>query len=421
AARTTARRNCGGTDTFRKTISISKPAGKPVANFFAKYLAYRAGDVVAFTDLSTNNPYSWSWIITPNVTNAHYEFVNGTSANSQNPEIKFYDAGLYSIRLEIKNSLGSDGNTKANYIEVAFQCEPTVKKVSSDIGISHVKLTNISKVNIIDQYTASGDTDFTLNSYKNPVLLESGGTYNIEIERPTNFTAMRGAIWIDFNNNGFFNDPSELIIHVDSISTKKWGGKFTIPGAINPGISRLRIGVTFYNTILYSCDENFVGEFEDYTISLQPDKTGPVITLVGADTMLLEEGRIFSEPGANAFDNVDGDVSSKLRMNYVNLKNSVPGLYRLVYTVKDSAGNESNRYRAIKVIADTTAPRLELFSGDSIYVEIFKSYTEPGYFVADNVSPVIKVNVSGKVNANKFGTYILTYEAVDGKGNKTIK
>ncbi|MGZ8569479.1 MAG: PKD domain-containing protein, partial [Bacteroidia bacterium] len=116
--------NCGGTDTFRKNITVLTPKAKPIADFSANYVAYREGDIVAFTDLSKNNPYFYNWVVIPNVYSHGYEFVNGTNENSRHPQIKFYNQGLYSIRLEIANSLGTDGHTKANYIEVASQCIP---------------------------------------------------------------------------------------------------------------------------------------------------------------------------------------------------------------------------------------------------------------------------------------------------------
>ncbi|MGZ5304378.1 MAG: GEVED domain-containing protein, partial [Bacteroidia bacterium] len=252
--------NCGGTDTFRKNITVLTPKAKPIADFSANYVAYREGDIVAFTDLSKNNPYFYNWVVIPNVYSHGYEFVNGTNENSRHPQIKFYNQGLYSIRLEIANSLGTDGHTKANYIEVASQCIPEAKTVSTDVGINSVRLTDISGQDIINQQSASGEKTFTLFSYTNPVLLETGASYTIEIKRLSTFNKIKGNVWIDYNDNGFFNDPGELILKADTITGDTWGGKFTVIGAIHPGISRLRIGVTYAGQSIVTCGNNTIAE-----------------------------------------------------------------------------------------------------------------------------------------------------------------
>lgn len=65
-------------------------------------------------DQSDYNPTAWTWSITPST----YNFINGTDANSQNPEVEFTAAGTYTIELNASNAIGSDINSKANYITV---------------------------------------------------------------------------------------------------------------------------------------------------------------------------------------------------------------------------------------------------------------------------------------------------------------
>lgn len=411
--------NCGGTDTIRKTVTVLKPNAKPVAEFTAPFVAYREGDVVAFTDLSTNHPYYYNWVVIPNVYSHGYEFVNGTNEHSQHPQIKFYDAGLYSIRLEIANSLGTDAQTKANYIEVSSQCVPETKTVSTDVGINHVKLTNISGQNIINQQSASGEKAFTLYSYANPVLLEVGATYNLEVKRNSTFNKIKGSVWIDYNDNGFFNDPGELVLKEDSVADDTWGGKITIYSAINPGISRMRIGVTYSGKNIITCGGGTtIAEFEDYTIVLSTDQVKPEITLLGRDTVIIEEGRTYTDSGATAFDNVDGDITRKIKVtNLVDESNT--GTYSVIYQVRDTAGNIATKERIVHVIADTTAPVIALLKGDSIYLEIYNKFTDPGFFAYDNVTEAPVVSVSGKVDTAKFGVYLLTYSTIDSNGNKT--
>lgn len=73
------------------------------------------GEPITFTDLSSYTPTSWTWTITP----ATFNFVGGTNANSQNPQVDFTAAGTYNVQLNATNATGSDLETKNGYITVS--------------------------------------------------------------------------------------------------------------------------------------------------------------------------------------------------------------------------------------------------------------------------------------------------------------
>jgi len=96
----------------------------PVADFFGSPTAIMEGQTVSFTDLSTNNPTSWSW-----------SFPGGSPSTStdQNPVITYPTAGSYDVSLTATNSAGSNTQNKTSYINVtsvqipvaAFSGNPT--------------------------------------------------------------------------------------------------------------------------------------------------------------------------------------------------------------------------------------------------------------------------------------------------------
>jgi PKD repeat protein len=94
------------------SISCVGSAQPPVANFSASTTTPSVGQTVTFTDLSTNNPTSWSWSFSP----ATVTYVGGTSSTSQNPQVQFTAGGYYTVTLTATNAAGSDGETKTNYI-----------------------------------------------------------------------------------------------------------------------------------------------------------------------------------------------------------------------------------------------------------------------------------------------------------------
>ena len=81
-----------------------------------------------------------------------------------------------------------------------------------------------------------------------------------------------------------------------------------------------------------------------------PDVTAPVITLAGDNPMTVYQGSDFTDPGATAEDNIDGDITADIAVTGHIDTNSID-TYELVYTVADAAGNEATETRTVNVIA----------------------------------------------------------------------
>jgi gliding motility-associated-like protein len=106
-----------GNQTTRPLITFGWNAA-PVpllANFTVNQTNISTATTVSFTDESSGYPTSWEWSISPST---GWNFAGGTTAYSQNPQLKFDNAGQYSVTLTVTNSNGSDSETKANYIFV---------------------------------------------------------------------------------------------------------------------------------------------------------------------------------------------------------------------------------------------------------------------------------------------------------------
>jgi len=114
-----------------QVLTISTP---PNVDFFANETSIFTEGVVRFADKSNLLPTQWEWTINP----ATIQFTEGTSATSQNPVVKFLEAGNYSITLKATNSVGSNTLTKTNYIVVKNYSAP--KNLSATTEGSHVNL-----------------------------------------------------------------------------------------------------------------------------------------------------------------------------------------------------------------------------------------------------------------------------------------
>ena len=98
---------------------------------------------------------------------------------------------------------------------------------------------------------------------------------------------------------------------------------------------------------------NFVdGVFALDFIRLTPvvaDVTPPVVTLLGNDTVYVHRTSAYTDAGATAVDNVDGNIAPVIYVNNVNT--SVVGEYQVQYKATDHAGNTG--YSQIRVVIVT--------------------------------------------------------------------
>jgi hypothetical protein len=78
------------------------------------------------------------------------------------------------------------------------------------------------------------------------------------------------------------------------------------------------------------------------------DYTEPVITLIGGSYCELLVGETFTDPGVTAVDDRDGDISVQVQISG-SVDTSIPGMYKIMYTVSDSSGNQASVTRTVIV------------------------------------------------------------------------
>jgi len=74
------------------------------------------------------------------------------------------------------------------------------------------------------------------------------------------------------------------------------------------------------------------------------DTVPPVITLKGSKNINLKEGEIYQEIGYSAVDDIDGSIVNKVVVSKQKMNDEQ---YKLVYSVKDKAGNSTKEERII--------------------------------------------------------------------------
>jgi glucose/arabinose dehydrogenase len=97
------------------------------------------------------------------------------------------------------------------------------------------------------------------------------------------------------------------------------------------------------------------------------DVTPPVITLIGANPQAIAQGDPYSELGASASDDTDGDLTDQVIIDASAVNTNVVGSYTVTYNVSDSSGNAAvTATRTISITAPSPPPDRKQSGGGAI-------------------------------------------------------
>ena len=148
----------------------------------------------------------------------------------------------------------------------------------------------------------------------------------------------------------------------------------------------------------------------------------PVITLLGEAEVSLELGSTYTDAGATAVDNIDGDITANIvTINPVDV-NTV-GTYTVTYNVSDAAGNAATQVtRTVNITPDVTIPVITLLGETEVSLELGSTYTDAGATAADNFDGDITASivVVNPVDVNTVGTYTVSYNVSDAADNLAV-
>ena len=176
------------------------------------------------------------------------------------------------------------------------------------------------------------------------------------------------------------------------------------------------------------------------------DKVAPEIKVVDPNKYQMEAGTKYQEKGYSATDNHDGDITNKVVITYqfqakgsnnweskTVMDTNKLGVYKVIYTVKDSSGNEAQATRVVEIV-DTTKPVIKVVSPNKYQIGLGEEYQEKGYSatdshdgnITDKVVITYQFQAKGSNNwesktvmdTNKLGVYKVIYTVKDSSGNE---
>ena len=235
----------------------------PTSLFNANANTACVGNTINFYDQSSNAPSSWEWT-----------FNGGTPASStdEDPAITFNNKGKYDISLTATNTAGTgDTNVKAGMIRVcdsplAPSCAPATQNLgNTGYGVLNVSLNDLDHTTG-DTYFDGGCLDLTCS---HSASVEPSQSYTLDIIVSVGNSGFgRTSVFIDFNNDGDFQDMGETVINNQASMTTDARNLVTqnISMSSNLPANRLfRMRIITDNTFISgACHNPNLGQSEDY-------------------------------------------------------------------------------------------------------------------------------------------------------------
>jgi hypothetical protein len=264
-----------------------------------------------------------------------------------------------------------------------------------------------SGTNFSIQYYSSSSSPFT-------IITTSAGTYTLGYT--VGHPAYSSVIMTGLSVNVSDTTPPVITLNGANPLVLQQFATFTDPGATSDGAEvittsgSVNTAVAATYTLTYSATD-FSGNTGTATrsVEVQPDTTAPVITLNGANPMVLQQFDTFTDPGATS----DG---GEVITTSGTVNTAVAATYTLTYSATDAAGNTGTTTRTVEVQPDTTAPVITILGDNPLVLQQFDTFTDPGATMNEYGG---FLTTTGTVNTAVAGTYTLTYTATDPAGNTT--
>ncbi|WP_108804197.1 GEVED domain-containing protein [Aquimarina sp. Aq107] len=164
-------------------------------------------------------------------------------------------------------NVSGNGTTTFTTIDgsTTVYCDSASTNVNDEF-ISNVQLNTINNTSGAQFYSDFSGISTDLNE---------GQAYTVSVTPTWTGTvyAEGYSVWIDYNNNGDFDDAGELVWSKSPSTDSSNSGSFTVPSGTSETSVRMRVSMK-YNAIPTSCETFTYGEVEDYTINLSTDGGG---------------------------------------------------------------------------------------------------------------------------------------------------
>ena len=186
---------------------------------------------------------------------------------------------------------------------------------------------------LIDVYPDKDSPTFTSTPPTN-ALEGASYTYNVEVT--------------DVDNDAI--SIAGTVVPPWLILTDRGDGTATLTG------TPAGIEVGNHAVVVAATDDNSPILEQAFTVLVAAAPDTPQITIIGSNPLTINQYQAYTDSGALATDVQDGDLRNAITVTG-SVNSSIPGTYRITYTVADSAGHLSTAARTVTVRAPVETRR----------------------------------------------------------------
>ncbi|EAY28951.1 GEVED domain-containing protein [Microscilla marina] len=198
---------------------------------------------------------------------------------------------------------------------------------ADNLGSEHIAQVQLS--NIDNSSTSSGYANYT----SEVANVSVGQTHNLTVTPSASWEDSKLSVWVDWNQDGDFNDSNEANV-VTGVGP--YSIELDVPAGAKLGETRMRIRLSYANSMNEPCGNSWTGEVEDYTLKVQKAGTSSQEAEAGKPKLVLEASA-YPNPSPNGQYTVE--VPANGQAQQMNIR--VFSLQGNLVTSKTAEGNRT--------------------------------------------------------------------------------
>ena len=268
----------------------------------------------------------------------------------------FAEAGM-DQEVQIGSTVYLDGRKSSSDLgnDLTYQWSFGYKPTGSNTQLQNIRtatptfVADVSGPYIVELVVNDGHSD----SNKDTVSITAGSTSNTPpvASAGTDQNAYTGASVV-LDGSGSSDGDGDDLTFVWSFVSKPSGSQTRLSdiSAVKPTFTADTVGNYVLSLIVYDGKVNSLQDTVTISVSIAPpvDNIPPVITILGNNPTVVLKDSIYSDAGATAHDNVDGDIPVKIYGEDINTARV--GDEDITYVAIDTAGNLADAQRIVKVV-----------------------------------------------------------------------
>ena len=302
---------------------------------------------VTFINTSENaDTYTWN-------------FGDSTTSTEINP-IKTYVTGQYPVVLTAKNSSGAT----ATFEDTVYINIPIPVRLPINFDTENVRYEDVVTFPVEGTFKVVDNPDLSgtnTSASKVGELTNNGSNwegfyYDLDapIDLSTDNKTIKMNLWSDVSVNVLLKLEEGTTGAAEIVVTHGGTGWEEM-------IFTFASSTASYNRITFFVDGPGTTAGTFYFDNIEQvatvDVVAPTITLNGDAMMTVIQGSTFTDPGATATDDLDGDITANIVVGGDTVDVNTVGTYTITYNISDAAGNSATEVtRTVEVITPPTAP-----------------------------------------------------------------